>query len=358
MNRERLEQEIWQSLDSEVEKARPPRSLVAGVLPRLEDRGRRKWWSGFMPRTRLGWALAGLVLALVGGTAYGATSLVRDFMRTLAPDIEDAGLMTALDLSQTIDGVTVRLEHAYADSNTVLLGYTIKGRNARYDDPARRLSVIDGPELGGTSGLGYVPAPDVLGWHPTKATVVAAFDGTAIQGTPSEVSLRFETSVSDTPFAGDGRTWGPFVFNFTLPFHVGKNVVVGQTAEAAGVPITLGKVLISPAGTSAVFLFGPEYEDRERTMMITSLQPAVGSTENSDSGPVRESSSKIRESDTMTYYRGDFTNRPGEWTLTVNELVFVPRVPADQLPANGVAQGKASDIKRTAGPWVFRFQVP
>src|SRR3972149_1330707 len=247
MKRERLEQEIRESLDSEVEKARPALSLVGGVLPRLKDRERRKWWSGFMPRTRLGWALAALVFALIGGTAYGATSLVRDFMRTLAPDIEDAGLRTELNLSQTIDGVTVKLEAGYADANTFLIGYTVTGRNARYDDLARRLSIIDGPELGGTAGLGHVPPPDVLGWNPSQTTVVAGFDGTAIEGTPSEIAFRFETSVSDTPFSGDGRTWGPFEFNFSLPFHGGKNVVVGQTVEAAGGPITLERVIISQA---------------------------------------------------------------------------------------------------------------
>ena len=348
MKRERLEQEIRESLDSEVEKARPALSLVGGVLPRLKDRERRKWWSGFMPRTRLGWALAALVFALIGGTAYGATSLVRDFMRTLAPDIEDAGLMTELNLSQTIDGVTVKLEAGYADANTVLIGYTVTGRNARYDDLARRLSIIDGPELGGTAGLGYVPAPDVLGWNPSQTTVVAGFDGTAIEGTPSEIAFRFETSVSDTPFSGDGRTWGPFEFNFSLPFHGGKNVVVGQTVEAAGVPITLERVIISQAEAQAIFRFHGEYADiRNRPLMVAFLHPSKGSSD--ESRTVDPSSTFTRESYSAVHFPGDFTGQSGEWTVTVDELVF---------PARSPGAHEASETIRIAGPWIFRFEVP
>jgi hypothetical protein len=351
MNREMIEEELRHTLQSEVEAVQPPPGLVGDLLPRLGNRAPHKWWSSLVPRTRLAWVLVPLILLLIGGTAYGATSLVRDYIRSLAPDVERAGLLTELNLDQTIGGVTVKLEQGYADANTVLLGYTVSGSNNRYYLNDEELSVVDGPILPATMGLGFIPE---LGWNKAKTTEVMAFDTSAIEGPISEIALRFQATFGDAP--NGSQTWGPFTFDFTLPFHPGKSVVVEQTTKTAGISITLEKVLISPAGTSAVFRFDPEYEtNRDRPMMVTSLQPAVSITGDSASGPVQEYFCKLDESYTLTYYRGDFTNLSGEWTLTVNELVFVPRRPAG---VTGDYEGKASDVRRIAGPWVFRFQVP
>lgn len=357
MKGERLEQEIREFFDAEVKQVGPPPNLLVGVVSRLGDQERLHQRFGFIPRTRLAWALVALAFLFVGGTAYAATSLMGGFFRTFAPDVEEAGLVVKLNLSQTIDGVTVRLVQGYADSNTVLIGYTVTGRNARYSADSRELSVVGGQNLSGMGGLGYVPTLDILGWHPVETTAVAAFDASVVEGAPEELNLRFETTVGDSPtVAGSSTTWGPFVFNFTLPFHVGKTVIVEQTTEAAGVPITLEKVVITPAATGAVFLFHDEYADnRKRPMTISSLQPSAGSTDDPNSGGVHASSTYFPEGYTLDTFPGDFTDRSGEWTLTITELVFVPRRPAGQTGDFG---GKASDVKRLAGPWIFRFEVP
>ena len=54
-------------------------------------------------------------------------------------------------------------------------------------------------------------------------------------------------------------------------------------------------------------------------------------------------------------FNGDFTDRSGEWTVTVSELVFFPE-PSEQN--TGIQIHPASDTKRLAGPWVFHLQVP
>ncbi len=349
MRRTDLERALVESLDEQVDKGLPPRSLVGGVLSQLEDRARPKWWRRLVPRTRLAWALAAAVLALIGGTAYATTSLILEHMRPFAPSVVYAGLVTRLDLSQTIDGVTVKLEAGYADANTVLLGYTITGRNARYDAPTRRLSVVGGPELNGTVGTGYVPTLEQLGWLPSETTIVMVYDGSAVQGAPSDLNLRFETSVSESPMADEGQAWGPFVFTFTLPFHGGETIAVGQTVEAAGVPITLEKVLVSPAGTKAVFSFYGDYEDiHNRPVMVSSLgvPGAAGKIPTS----VNASMGSLADASSVDYYPGDFTDRTGEWTVTIKELVIIP--------ARSPGAHKASETIRIAGPWVFRFAVP
>ena len=51
----------------------------------------------------------------------------------------------------------------------------------------------------------------------------------------------------------------------------------------------------------------------------------------------------------VDYYPGDFTDRTGEWTVTVKELV---------IPAKSPGAHKASETIRIAGPWAYRFAVP
>jgi hypothetical protein len=357
MEVERLEQELRDYFITEVQQVEPPREWWDNIVTNLEEQKRRSLWSRFIPRTRLAWVLLPLVFLVIGGTVYAATSLIADFFRTLAPDIEEAGLVVTLNLSQTIDGVTVRLEQGYADSNTVLIGYTVTGRNARYYSDARELSLVGGQNLPAMGGLGHVPTLNLLDWYPAETTVVVAFDASAVEGAPEELNLRFETTVGDSPtIAESGTTWGPFVFDFTLPFHVGKTVVIEQTTEAAGVPITLEKVVITPSATGAVYRFHGEYEDnRKRPLMISSLQPSGGSADDSNSDEVRESFTWLGESYSLQGFPGDFTNRTGEWMLTVTELVFVPRRQPGQVGDFG---GPASDVKRLSGPWVFQFEVP
>lgn len=356
MKGQRLEQEIRESLDAEVSKVELPRNLLSGVMSRLGEQGRPQRLLRFIPRNRLAWAVVLLSLLLIGGTAYAATSLMGDFFKTLAPDIEDNGLIVKLDLSQTIDGVTVRLVQGYADSNTILIGYTVTGRNARYSTDALHLSLADGQNLSASGGLGYVPTLNLLGWQTAETTEVMAFDASAVEGGSAEINLRFETTVGDSPsIETSSVTWGPFAFDFTLPFHAGKTVIVNQTTEAAGVPITLEKVVITPSATGAVLLFHGDYEDnKKRPLPISSLQPSTGSTDNLTGG-IKASKTWFPEAFTLETYPGDFTNRSGGWTLTITELVFVPRRPEGQSP---VYYGKAADVKRLAGPWVFQFQVP
>jgi hypothetical protein len=122
---------------------------------------------------------------------------------------------------------------------------------------------------------------------------------------------------------------------------------VDQTVEAASVPVTLEQVVITPWATRAAYRFHLSNEMRpERTLVVASLRPAGGSSTSGGFGNVLKGHS-------WQYFTGDFTAQPGEWTVTINELVFPPE------PSGGKIQAaKPGDTKRLAGPWVFRFEVP
>lgn len=141
---------------------------------------------------------------------------------------------------------------------------------------------------------------------------------------------------------------GPFTFDFKLPFHAGKVIDVNQTVEAAGIPVTLERVIVSPWATQAIFGFSPPYNDiKNRPLMIASVQPA-------GANPVNSGMGKTKEEASAEYFIGDLTGKSGEWTLTIKELVFPPE-PSGQ---GKVEVHPASDTKRLAGPWIFQFQVP
>ena len=354
MDSEIIEQELRVYLLAEVKKVEPSHEWWDHAISRLGEQQRRSRWLGLMPRTRLAWALLPLILLLIGGAAYGATSLISELFQRFAADVEVAGLAQELDLSQTIDGVTVRLERAYADSNVVLVGFTVSGPGARYYADAGKLSSADGQSLPPMIGMGVVPGSDIIlgNWASSeRVAMIVAFDASSVKGAPSELSLRLETQVADSAVPGADQTLvGPFKFDFNLPFHSGKVIYIGQTVEAAGVPVTLEQVVISPWATRAVFSFSPPYDDRKNTpLLITSLQPAGGDSMKSSLGRVKETSSE-------QYFNGDFTGQPGEWAVTVSELVL--REPAVKPGSQEGGTHPESDRKRLAGPWVFHFQVP
>lgn len=362
MNRENIERELREHLLAEVKEVEPSHGWWGNAISRLGEQRRRSRWFGLMPKTRLAWALLPLALLLIGGTAYGATLVVSQLFSKYAGHVEEAGLAQELDLSQTIDGVTVRLERAYADANVVLVGYTVSGPEERYFASGGKLTTLSGQSLPRMFAEGVVPGSDIIlgGWRSSeRSALIAAFDASSLNGEPSTISLHLETRVDEPPVQGVFQpSTGPFVFDFDVPFHAAKVITVGQTAEAAGVTIGLELVIISPWATRAVLKFYSPYDGPDSCLPIVSLQLPSGVSEAESFGHVSRDSS----SEYLDYFTGDFTGQHGEWTMVISELVLPSTDDADwtevEIDGQKVLVGKGSDAKRLAGPWVFRFQVP
>jgi hypothetical protein len=149
---------------------------------------------------------------------------------------------------------------------------------------------------------------------------------------------------------------GVFTFDFSVPVHPGKTIAVNQTVEAAGIPITLRKVEISPYETKAFFQPLPQdIQDNGAILSQITLKMQSGkSIENSSGGKQGEL--------LVSYFMGDLTGQHGEWTVTINELVSpgfdithaieVPGVPGAYYCTD------CPPSPRVSGPWVFHFKVP
>jgi hypothetical protein len=329
MDRDKLEQELRNHFSAEVKEAEPSRDWWHNAIARAGTRKHPSRWFGLVPKTRLAWAFLPLVLLLFGGAVYGASSLLSELFQKHAPQIEEAGLAQELDLSQTINGITVSLERAYADSNVVLVGLTVTGPDARYQPEVGGLSTVDGQNIPGMIGVG-TGSKAIMG-NLNSSAMIYTFDTSSLKDVPSELSLILDVDVADSPIFGESKTLaGPFRFEFDVPFHAGKSINIGQTVEAAGVPVTLEQVVISPWGARAVL----QLPNGDKYMPIVSFNLPNGDS-------VNGVFSKHMEASIVQYFTGDFTGQVGVWTMNVSELVSA------DMPQ-----------QRLTGPWVFHFDVP
>lgn len=346
MYRESIEQKLSNYLQLEVKDIEPPREWWDDVISKLGDRKLRqqKW---FVPKTRLAWVLLPLVLLLLAGTAYAASTVIQELFQRFAGHIEKAGLVQELNISQTIDGITVSLERAYADSNVVLLGYTVSGPDKKYNSYVTGLLTEDGQNIPELMEIGTVPGSEaILGeWGESeRLAIIAAFNSSAIQAIPSELNLKLEIQVAEVSMFGvQQRLTGPFILKFSLPFNTGNVVEVNQTVEAAGIPITLEKVEISPWVTQVVVQFHPPYDSNNHPVPIITLELPAGNPD----------SKGFMTTPSGQYFLGDFTSEHGEGIVTIRELVLPPDKSIQQPGTH-----PASDTERVTGPWIFRFQIP
>jgi hypothetical protein len=350
MSKEIVEQDLRDYFQNEVRKKELPLEWWNSVILRATTQKIFPRRLGFWPRTRLVLALVPVALLLIGGTVYGATLVGRNYFGTIAPGVTETGLAQIYDLSQTVNGVTVKVERAYADANVVLVGFTISGPRHYYYVGGINLSTTEGQNLTGMIGLIGVPNSDlVIGdWQPSERNAgVYSFDAASIQGMPSELDLRLRIVVTDSATAKEGQNVvGSFVFDFSTSSYGGKIINVGQTVEAAGVTVDLEEIVISPWATRAVLHFSPLNDERgSRPIPVASIILPDGNS-------ISDGTSQDKGASFSDYFKGNFVAQNGEWTLAINELVYPPPYGGQSIQHNS-----PSDTQRVAGPWVFHFQV-
>lgn len=370
---ERLEARLVARAEAQTAPAEGEEATAAHAS-RRQPRLRRIIPRVLVPTTRLAWA--GMVVAallIFSAVAYAGVPAVRQLFQQEPglQHVEQADLVQELDLSQTVNGVTFTLERAYADANRIVVGYSVKDPDGqRYHTDPLTLTGADGTVFPGTTGLGAAGKSAIFGIElpPGEKADVLSFDAAAVEGTPVELDLRLVVEVRELVLPTDtqglsasptglpaepgepmveelepmppGAVVGTFTFDFSMPFIPGRVAEVNQTVEAAGVAVTLQRVVVTPSETRAHLRFDPPGEVETIWTSIVTLKAP---------GDVRSRSrfySAAADSPVHTYgFLAPLYDRRGEWTLTVNELVGTELVP----PYNDV---------RLAGPWVFRFRVP
>lgn len=301
-------------------------------------------------RSRTSWVVAAilamLALSIVG---YAAARLLQS--QQLDPGLQGASevdLVTELNIEQTIDGVTVRLDYAYADANRISLAYTSDGdvplgttyqftSDRLTDDAGRQFQTMFGGGGGGGGGGGSADSNTPV-FTSFSMSQQSSFDASVIEGSPDELHLRFEVSLMKfVAPTGDGSTTseateqsappspqetiGPFVYEFSIPFISGQLVEPEQSASAAGITMRLDRLVVAPSLTRGSVCFEPPLPEAAYMAPIVSLTidgEAVALDAEQIFFPAPEGSP---EGCVDLQINQALYNRPGTWRLSIDSLV-------------------------------------
>lgn len=161
-------------------------------------------------------AVLGMVMLVLGGAAYGVSSLLATTWEH-DPGLQrvmESGLATSIEAAQTIDGVTVSLARGYADAHRIAVGYTI-------DAPLRLGGQIGaeptGVHLRDRNGRRFSPSFSYGSADPLRlnGAAVLVFD-TADQLERDVRSVQLTLTIDEVQGLG-GSVEGPWEFEFELP---------------------------------------------------------------------------------------------------------------------------------------------
>ena len=310
----------------------------------------------FLPRTRIGLVFAALLAMLVTGTgAVAASRIADDLFRGAAPGAEGAGLGVKfdqkLDQKQTIDGVTVTLERAYADQNNVVVSYSTEG-------PI--VGLMGGGKLTDENGK-LLSTGGMNGGQGAMEDKHGAAAATAVFGLPEKIApseeqrFHFETLVvrdgdRDDP-ATDPVTGLPFAFDFEVPVLPVPVIEMHQKVEADGVTLILDRIENSPGKPEAVICFDPPDDGR----MWGEFGIGQGSM---DSGYHKGNQVTIRPTakNGCNAVSLPEPNRAGGYSIVVTDLYNAPRDAVKDMEEGRVAA--PYEDRTIHGPWKFDFEVP
>lgn len=325
------------------------------------------------PRTRIGWAFAVVAIFLIATTAAfaaaGALGVLDDLFGSYVPGVQAEELSAPINQTQTREGITVTIDRVYADSEYVVVGYTVESVDEREgfgplsymaslslsdSDDERAILNTEGTIRGG--GINEVEQDSPVLPEGSQA-LVDIFETTK----PLEAGEdhRFRASVlvegPENPLTEEDSSdfkqlSKPFVFNFTVPVKDAPTIEVNQTVEAGGsnaaiggdVPITLTEIVLSPARTSAYLCYEPPDEmfdvpwvTAPKTQTFPGPEPVTAPVYHDDAfyGNTRKGCA--------TYiFQQPLYDQPGKHSLTVTEL-------------------HSNEVNTfIEGPWKFTFEVP
>jgi hypothetical protein len=310
----------------------PPTLTFQNVLARREERRNRQWAARrFMslrrPVPRLfGVVVAVLLIVCLGGAGYLMVPAIFTVDQGAKTVIMNR-LGTELALTRSAHGYVVTITRAYADTNRVIVGYTIhRSSHASSNEMPPFVPVLtmaDGQTLQRLGG----------GARAWDGAYLDNFDAAPIAGNPKSVTLKLVIPLPDTTGArGDGS---PFTFSFTVPFMRARVANVHQEQTAAGTTVTLDHVVVSPSETR-IYLRGLPgagiFARLSAGSWDSAQQRGVG---------ILSSIRSTEDGTVVCDFPTSLMDEHGEWTLQIE--AGPPTMDGRHV---------------TGGPWLFHFVVP
>lgn len=327
---------------------RPGERETPGGTPR-SHRGSR-----LVPRTRTGMALAAALVVLLGMGAYVASGPVYEQFRGQLPGAKGPNYGEQLGLVQTAHGVRVSVEWAYADQRNVVVGYNIEDLEGNRRVASRPAEVQGQDKLTDESSVRFHPnggqastsgnrkplteVPSVGVYAPDKA----------IEPGNHEFRLDIPVVAQALPSTGPYKTepvGEPFVFDFEIPVRPAPAIEVNQTVEAAGVALTLKRVVNSPARPEAKICSDSPDTRYDWNIWGDFLGAGPGAI---GGGPII---GQDRACTTILLP----ARLEGRSSVTVKRLVGSPDCPPGDDNGCSIPQSR---VKTIDGPWTFDVTAP
>ncbi len=224
-----------------------------------------------------------LLLLTLFGVLAGVTS-AQDNADPLVQAADEAGLLHDLNLTQTVDGITVTLNWAYVDTQQLLVNYRVEGADPlMFNNPITTPIILRDAEGYSFSYASAVPQPDASAADVTYTTSFYTQGMRQLEGSneyeilndyfrsgfatvPDEIDLQFELTFGgyevpdwvmvegiESEYApGDMiEAVGPFIFNFAVTVQNAVELAPMQTVEAAGLSVTLEALTVAPSALEA-----------------------------------------------------------------------------------------------------------
>ncbi len=325
-------------------------------------------WQRLVPTSRLAWVVTGLVLfATLGAAGFAINATLGEMLFSQVMGRWDqrsaAELTHEINMSATIEGVTVTVDRAHFEKNRIGVEYTVTGLPQSQFAVARDFELYavledaNAPDVrfrsAGGSGVRSDSQIEGMEVPPGTVTEVVAFDVTGAQADASGMRLSFIVSMDEMEGDGVGaigvRMIGPFVFNFEVPFVPSTDIRVihvGSTVEVSGVPVRLEEVTITPAEVTALIVAERTPEQRRANVGPHDVRLNVPGDWPTDSRlPEAYIVTTLGDlPDTfLARFHLNWEAKPGVWRLTVENLRGFDDFD-EEVEINGL--------------WEFHFEVP
>ncbi len=174
--------------------------------------------------------------------------------------VNQENLVTHLNMTQVVDGITVTLNYAYADANRIVVDYAASGTAEPEDNVSgfifylATLTDNQGHEFVGLNGAGGGGGGGGGGSEPGGLTSFGAgmqghYDASIIEDAADNLNLMLELAFGVTYQDGSFGEPSRAVFEFAIPFNPGTTIDTAQTISTSDVDMTLRKIVIAPSLT-------------------------------------------------------------------------------------------------------------
>jgi len=222
---------------------------------------------------RLAWTAVALVmLVLFGLAAYAGARSIFDRLSTIAEPndggmhaVYEEGLYQEVNSTYAYEGVSVSIDWVYADPIRIIIGWHDETEDQQFSAMLETLNTAGGQVLVNSYAIGDIIEPEERKYFHTFLAPVAAQSAESI-----DVEATF--AVRRSPITGrpPGNGWvqdelgnwtyeyealGSITLPLSIPVTEGRVIAVGKTVEAAGIPMTLERLILSPSATRADVCF-------------------------------------------------------------------------------------------------------